>query len=101
MSKRSRAPASNWRRGQAPLQGGPQVIVLGVEHPQPGHDGRGPHTLFGSLAQLEEEQKVAVAGGRLLARGGQFLGGVGPDRVQQPVAVALVVDLDQGLVDQG
>jgi hypothetical protein len=42
--------------GQAPLQCASKVVVLGVEHPQPGHDDRGPHTLFGSLAQLEEER---------------------------------------------
>ena len=85
---------------QRPVQGGPQVVVLNVEHPQPRRHCQGQHAHFGPFAQFGVKAQVSVAGGGLFARDSQLFGGVGPDRLQQPVAVAFVVDLGQGLVDQ-
>jgi hypothetical protein len=86
---------------EGPVEGGAQVAALGVEDAQPRPGGRSRHIVFGPLAERGEERQVAVTRGLFLARVSELLGAVSLDRLEQPVAVCFVVDLDQGLVDQG
>ena len=88
---------------QAPGQRGAQVVVLGVEHGQPGDLIGGRQVRLGPLGQRQAPGQMPASRLLLLARLRQPLGGVLAHRLQQPAAhlpAGLLVGHQQRLVDE-